>query len=278
MIRLVVFGQPISQSLSPRIHRLFAGQLGMAVDYRAIEASVETFGKAVAELAQAGGRGCNVTMPLKHEAWKLANERSDDADRAGAVNTLLFREAGWFGDNTDGGGLVRDLEQGLGFQLRAKRVGLLGAGGAARGVLAALLRRGPGEVIIANRSAGKALELADGHSDLGVCRGIGLNALERAGPFDLVINATSLGHRGEAIELPGSLFGPGALCYDMNYGAAAAPLAQHCRGKGLRYSDGLGMLVGQAALSFELWTGRLPDPAPVLAALRTTGPASADSA
>jgi shikimate dehydrogenase len=274
LIRLAVFGHPVAQSLSPRIHRAFASQFGLAIDYRAIETTTTTFGPAVAELARHGGRGCNVTLPLKHQAWKLATRRSDDADRASAVNTLVFENDGWFGDNTDGGGLVADLEQGLGFEIGGRQICLVGAGGAARGVLAALLRRRPGGIVVANRSADKAVDLAREHTDLGHVSSTGLDALEDRGPFDLVINATSLGHHGEAPQLPERLFGQDTLCYDMNYGAAAQPMARYCEALGVRHSDGLGMLVGQAALSFRLWTGESPDPTQVLAALRSGSPAS----
>ncbi|MBT8050202.1 MAG: shikimate dehydrogenase [Gammaproteobacteria bacterium] len=275
MIRLAVFGQPITQSLSPRIHRLFAEQFGLAIDYRAVEADTDTFRDRVSALAAQGGLGCNVTLPLKREAWRLAANRSLDADRAEAVNTLLFREDGWFGDNTDGGGLVDDLENGLGTGVRGARICLLGAGGAARGVLAALLKRGADRIVIANRSADKALQLARKHADLGPVIGIGMDALPEATPFDLAINATSLGHHGRAPELPAHLLGDDGLCYDMNYGTAAEPLQDFCRSRGIRYRDGLGMLVGQAALSFRLWTGKAPATAPVLAAIRST-PAGRD--
>lgn len=271
LIRLAVFGQPVSQSLSPRIHRLFADQFSLPLEYRAIEARRETFENEVSKLAQGGGTGCNITLPFKHQAWELASRRSDDADRAEAVNTLHFRDDGWFGDNTDGGGLVGDLEKRRAVALRGSRICLLGAGGAARGVLAALLRRGPKEILIANRSADKAQAMARLNSDLGPVSATGLDRLRDAAPFDLVINATSLGHRGRAPELPASLFTDKTLCYDMNYGTAATPLARLCNERGIRYSDGLGMLVGQAALSFRLWTGESPDPAPVLAALREGG-------
>ncbi|MBT8056243.1 MAG: shikimate dehydrogenase [Gammaproteobacteria bacterium] len=275
MIRLAVFGQPITQSLSPRIHRLFAEQFGLAIDYRAVEANADTFRDRVSALAEQGGLGCNVTLPLKREAWRLAANRSLDADRAEAVNTLLFREDGWFGDNTDGGGLVDDLENGLGTGVRGARICLLGAGGAARGVLAALLKRGADRIVIANRSADKALQLARKHADLGPVIGIGMDALPDAAPFDLAINATSLGHHGRAPELPAHLLDDDGLCYDMNYGTAAEPLKDFCRSRGIRYRDGLGMLVGQAALSFRLWTGKAPATAPVLAAIRST-PAGRD--
>lgn len=268
MIRLAVFGQPVAQSLSPRIHRAFARQFGLDVEYTAIEATPDSFGPQVEALAKEGGRGCNVTVPFKNAAWRLATTASDDANRAEAANTLVFTAADWFADNTDGGGLVDDLAQNLAFELAGRRICLLGAGGAAGGVLAALLRQGPSSLTIANRTADRARCLAERHADLAPVTTVGLGALEDAGPFDLVVNATSLGHGGDAPELAPGLFGEGGLCYDMNYGAASRPLRALCEAMGVRYSDGLGMLVGQAARSFHVWTGKAPDTAPVLAALR----------
>jgi shikimate dehydrogenase len=268
LIRLAVFGRPVKNSLSPRIHSAFAGQFGLPIDYRAIEATPENFPKRVAKLAQDGGRGCNVTVPFKHEAWRLADRCSPEAERAQAANTLRFDADGFFATNTDGFGLVNDLEKVIGLELRGLEVCLLGAGGAARGVLGSLLGQQPKSVTIANRSLDRALALAERYSDLGDVQGASLDAAASRGPFDLVINATAMGHRGEAPGLDGNWFGSAALCYDMNYGHAADPLASHCSKLGVRYSDGLGMLVAQAALSFELWTGKRPDTLPVLESLR----------
>lgn len=268
LIKLAVFGQPVAKSLSPRIHGLFAEQFGLPVEYRAIEATPESFTAEVAALARAGGRGCNVTVPFKNAAWRLATRCSEDANRAEAANTLVFTPGEWYADSTDGGGLAGDLEQGNGFDIGGSRICLLGAGGAAGSVLAALMRRRPDRIVVANRTGEKAAGLAEGHADLGPVEAARLDELASHGPFDLVINATSMGHRGAAPPLPPGLFAEGALCYDMNYGAAAAPLETACRELGVLYSDGLGMLVGQAALSFRIWTGESPDTAPVLAALR----------
>lgn len=269
MIRLAVFGQPVAQSLSPRIHRLFAAQAGLEVDYSAIEATPENFTAKVRELAAMGALGCNITLPFKYEAWQMAASCSEQARRAEAANTLVFREPGWFADNTDGGGLVDDLEARLDFELQGKRLCLLGAGGAARGVLAALLNRNPETMVIANRTEDKAVDLAARHADLGPVTGCSLSGLENAGPFDLLVNATSLGHRGAHPELDPGLLREGGFCYDMNYGAASKPLESHCEALEIKYSDGLGMLVGQAARSFRVWTGHEPETGPVLHALRT---------
>jgi shikimate dehydrogenase len=269
LIKLAVFGQPVAHSLSPRIHGLFADQCGLEVDYRAIEATPESFPGLVAELAGSGGRGCNITVPLKRDAWKLAGRCSENAERAQAANTLVFRGVNdWYADSTDGMGLVNDLQSIPGCSLSGARLCLLGAGGAAASVLGALLRSAPASVLIANRTKDRALVLARAHSDLGkidICRPTELGSME---PFDLIINATSLGHGGAALELSSAWLKPDGFCYDMNYGMAAEPLRHLCLQNSIRYSDGLGMLVSQAALSFQLWTDQAPDPAEVLMTLR----------
>ncbi|MBT8046897.1 MAG: shikimate dehydrogenase [Xanthomonadales bacterium] len=272
-MKLAVFGNPVAHSLSPRIHRLFAGQCGLDVDYRAIEANRESFPALVARLAAGGGRGCNITVPLKHEAWKLAARSSECATRARAANTLVFNDAeDWYADSTDGNGLVNHLETLPGCALAGSRLCLIGAGGAAASVLGALLEAGPDIVFIANRTRDRAAEVVDAHSGLGVMR-IGTNQdLASCEPFDLIINATSLGHDGDAPALEPAWLKPDGLCYDMNYGGAADPLRRLCQEKGIRYSDGLGMLVGQAALSFTLWTGMTPDAQAVLEILRRDQP------
>jgi shikimate dehydrogenase len=269
LIKLAVFGQPVAHSLSPRIHGLFADQCGLEVNYRAIEATPESFPGLVAELAGSGGRGCNITVPLKRDAWKLAGRCSENAERAQAANTLVFRGVNdWYADSTDGMGLVNDLQSIPGCSLSGARLCLLGAGGAAASVLGALLRSAPASVLIANRTKDRALVLARAHSDLGkidICRPAELGSIA---PFDLIINATSLGHGGAALELSSAWLKPDGFCYDMNYGMAAEPLRHLCLQNSIRYSDGLGMLVSQAALSFQLWTDQAPDPAEVLMTLR----------
>jgi shikimate dehydrogenase len=268
-MKLAVFGKPVIHSLSPRIHNLFAAQCGLEIDYRAIEASPESFPRQVAELAGAGGRGCNITAPLKHDAWKLAGRCSESAARARAANTLVFYGTNdWYADSTDGIGLVNDLQSLPGCRLQGAKICLIGAGGAAASVLGALMRTQPLMVTIANRTKRRALELAQAHSDLGKIDICGLDELGSGGAFDLLVNATSLGHSDGAPELPLSCLRTDALCYDMNYGQAAEPLRRQCLKNGFRYSDGLGMLVAQAALSFQLWSDRTPDAAQVLVELR----------
>lgn len=270
MILLAVFGSPVAHSLSPRIHQDFARQCGLEIDYRAIEVGNATdFARRVRELAARGGRGCNVTVPFKQTAWELAYRASEPAARARAANTLLFEDDGHcYADNTDGAGLVDDLQGPLARRLAGARILLLGAGGAAAGVLGALQQAGAGEVVIANRTARSARDLAERHADLGPVGACSLDDIGTGAPYDLLLNATSLGHRGEAPPLAAEWLRPDGLCYDLNYGRAAAPLRRACARQGLAYSDGLGMLVAQAARSFALWTGRRPDTQPVLDALR----------
>ena len=269
MIRLAVFGQPVSHSLSPRIHAAFAAQCGLDVDYQAIEATPETFPQRVADFADRDARGCNVTVPFKHAAWRLAAQSSEAASLAEAANTLIFSATGWFADNTDGGGLVNDLTRNADCRTGGRRLCLLGAGGAAAGVLGALLGTGPSEVVIANRTAARAVDLAGRHAHLGPVTGRGLEDMAELAPFDILINATSLGHQGGLLPVTTDWIAPGGLCYDMNYGAAARPLRALCEKTGIRFRDGLGMLVEQAALSFCLWTGKTPDASVVLAELRS---------
>lgn len=248
---------------------MFGAQLGLDVDYRAIEATHESFPGLLRTLAGQGARGCNITAPLKRDAWQLAGQCSDAAARACAANVLTFENGGeWFADNTDGQGLVDDLDSRPGRGLTDARVCLLGAGGAAAGVLGALLRAGPQALVIANRTLERATALAARYADLGAVEPCTPDGIAARGPFDLVVNATSLGHAGSAPLIDPQWFTAGGLCYDLNYGPAAEPLREECAGAGIAYSDGLGMLVGQAALSFELWTGHRPSSAPVLEALR----------
>ncbi len=278
-MHLAVFGHPVTHSLSPRIHRLFGKQVGLEIDYRAIEAPAGTLARALSEFAAGGGTGCNVTLPLKEEAMALAGQCSDRVKRAGAANTLLATDDGWRAETTDGAGLVADLRR-LDLDPAGKRLALIGAGGAAAGVTAALLETGPASLAVYNRNAKRAVGLATGHADLGPVSGHGLDALAEAGRsgdgFDLVLNATSLGHDGDRPPLARGLFAPRGVLYDLNYGEAARPLLSWARERAIPCHDGLGMLVGQAAESFRLWTGRVVDVAGVLRALKDGIPTDCD--
>jgi shikimate dehydrogenase len=269
MDRYAVVGNPIAHSKSPRIHAEFARQTGQVLDYGRILCDSEHFAETVRAFFAGGGRGLNVTVPFKEAAWRLADERSPRAEVAGAVNTLIaLPGARLRGDNTDGAGLVRDLADNHGFAFAGRRVLLLGAGGAARGVLRPLLETGLTELTIANRTAYKARDLAMLAAGLGPVMGCGLDEL--AGTrFDLIINATSAGLGDEVPSIPDDCLTPGGWTYDMLYGDAPTPFCRWGEGHGAaRALDGLGMLVEQAAESFRLWRGVSPQTAPVIALLR----------
>jgi shikimate dehydrogenase len=267
--RYAVIGHPVAHSRSPRIHALFAQSVGHAIEYGLILGEPGHFREAVDRFRAAGGRGVNVTVPFKLDAFELASERTGRATQAGAVNTLAFDGARVIGDNTDGAGLVRDIVRNRGFAIAGKRVLLMGAGGAARGVVLPLLDEQPASLAIANRTADKAQALAQRFAThaIGV-RGGGYDAFasER---FDLVVNATSASLARQLPALPEHAFAPEALAYDMVYGEAARPFLMHALGLGASAAaDGLGMLVEQAAESFWLWRGVRPPTAPVLERLR----------
>jgi len=263
-----VIGNPIAQSKSPLIHATFARQLGQNLVYEAILAPREGFRAAVDAFRAREGRGLNVTVPFKLEAYALATELTERAEQAGAVNTLKFDGGGIVGDNTDGAGLIDDIRDRLGFILENNRVLLMGAGGAARGVLLPLLREHPASVTIANRTVQKALDLVQRFAPWGMLDG-GDYARLTGRRFDLVINATSASLHGELPPVPGGLFADGALAYDMAYGSGPTRFLAHAREDGATHlADGLGMLVAQAAESFQLWRGVRPNVEPVIALLR----------
>lgn len=264
--KYAVIGNPISHSKSPLIHRMFAEQTGQDMSYEAIEAPLDGFAATVQRLRDEGYKGCNITVPFKFEAYRLCDELGARAQDAKAVNTMLFRDGKVLGTNTDGIGLMRDIEQNLGFKLMWKDALLLGAGGAAAGVVWPLFNAGVG-VVIANRTIGKAQVLADQFKGAGTV--YARRYEELAGKqFELVINATSSGLSDELPPLPDGLFKPGALAYDMMYGRET-PFMAFARKQGAAIiSDGLGMLVEQAAAAFELWRDVKPDTRPVLEKLR----------
>lgn len=261
-----VFGNPIAHSKSPLIHASFARQTRQDMDYTALLAPLDGFAECVTAFRAGGGAGANVTVPFKEQAYALAARRTPRAEAAGAVNTLHFQGAEVLGDNTDGAGLIADLTRNLGVDLAGRRILLMGAGGAARGVVLPLLACGPAVLFIANRTAGRAVDLAARFRDDGPVRGGGYEALTDM-TYDIVINATAASLAGELPALPDGIFAAGALAYDMMYGRDT-PFLQLARQAGARTADGLGMLVEQAAEAFFLWRGVRPDTAPVIAMLR----------
>ena len=263
--RYAVIGNPVAHSRSPWIHEQFARACGQEIEYTRIEAPLDAFPATVDAFRAAGGRGANVTVPFKPEAFLYCASVSERAREAEAVNTLVFDRGEAWGDNTDGVGLLRDLESNLRFGLRGRRVLVMGAGGAAQGVMPSLRAAGPARLVVANRTAAKALALAARFEGTTGC---GYDGLTEAA-FDLVVNATSAGLAGELPPLPSAreLFAPGALAYDMLYGHDT-PFLAYARAAEVRASDGLGMLVEQAAESFLVWRGVRPDTRPALAALR----------
>lgn len=268
LIRLALFGAPVKHSKSPAIHAAFARQLGLDVSYEAIHTEAGQLRDALATFEKSGGTGANITLPLKREAMELAVSASDAVKLAEAANVLVREGEGrWTAHNTDGAGLLRDLAE-AGWTVAGQRIAILGAGGATAGILGALLARQPASIRVFNRTGAKAEALARRHAGLADVRGFGLDAVAEQDEFDLVINATSLGHSGEVPEALKSLLRGQSLCQDLNYGLAAAPLAAWCAERAINYRDGLGMLVAQAAHSFRLWTRADPDAGPVLAALR----------
>ena len=266
--RLALFGQPVAHSLSPRIHAAFGAQLGIAVDYRAIEAGHDEFPRALQAFAVAGGIGANITLPLKMDAFALCTSTSERARRAGSVNTLILDGHTWRGDSTDGAGFLRDLRERHGFDPSGRRVLLLGAGGAARAVAAALIDERVHDLMIVNRTRARTMELTRSLASDCVfsCDLAKVDLLEDR--YDLVINATSLGHGAAVFDLPQRLLTPDALCYDLSYGRIAQPFIDWAQAAGAaNICDGTGMLVEQAAESFELWHGVRPATAPIHAML-----------
>ncbi|GDY27367.1 shikimate dehydrogenase (NADP(+)) [Agarivorans sp. Toyoura001] len=262
-----VFGNPISQSKSPFIHTLFARQTQQQLTYTAIEPAEDGFAQALTAFWQDGGKGCNITAPFKEQAYQAAQQHTERALLAGAVNTLKLTDDGVIlGDNTDGAGLVADLIANFG-ELNGLRILLLGAGGAARGVLRPLLEQQPSEVLIANRTVSKAEALAERFSDFGNINASSFEAV--AGEFDIVINSTSAGLKGELPPLKAEVITKHTRCYDMTYSAELTAFNAWASEQGAaKVVDGLGMLVGQAAESFTVWRGIRPGFRQVLRELR----------
>ncbi len=270
LIRLAVFGSPIKHSLSPRIHLMFAQQAGLNVEYEAIEASEEFLSREIQKLADQGGTGCNITLPLKNQAFRLANRHSERAELSESANTLSFKTTTrWRADSTDGPGLLRDLTSNLGIRLEGQRVCIIGAGGAAAGILYDLLQQQPSNLTLFNRTLEKAELLAEKFVSVGPVEARPLDEINQGVSFDLVINATSSGHHRRQPALSAQLFGAESFCYDLNYGVAHESTRNWCHSHEVRCADGLGMLIEQAADSFQIWTGFRPDTKPVHETLRT---------
>ena len=266
--RFAVIGNPVGHSLSPQIHRMFAQQTGRALEYDAILAPLDGFVRCVHAFFESGGGGVNVTLPFKEAAYDWVTGCDEYAGSAGAVNTIVASDGGFRGCNTDGIGLVRDLTINLGCTLIDKRVLVLGAGGAVRGILGPLLGASPSSLVIANRTNSRALALIERFEDPRL-RASQLEAL--AQPFDIVVNGTSAGLAGALPKVPDAVIA-GSFVYDMMYGRNAEPFCRWARERGAaRAVDGLGMLVEQAAEAFELFHGVRPDGAAVLRRLREDG-------
>ena len=267
-----VMGNPVEHSRSPWIHSRFAALTGQNLQYTRQIVPLDGFAQAVRTFAQAGGRGCNVTVPFKLEAAQCATTRSERVQLAAAANTLVFQDGAIHADNTDGLGLVADIQRNAGVPLAGCDVLLVGAGGAAAGVLGPLLHEAPRSVAVVNRTAARAQALVQAHTPLATLQktellALDMQALER--DFDIIINATASSLAGAGVPVPARVLRPGSLAYDMMYGAAAQPFLDWATRHGAQPRDGLGMLVEQAAEAFALWRGVRPPSAQVLAELRS---------
>ena len=258
--RYTIFGQPVAHSLSPAIHHLFGELTQRRVQYTRTEATAENFDQKVRDWRNEGGRGCNVTAPFKEQAFTLCDRVNDNAARAGAVNTIeMHRDGSLVGHNTDGIGLLTDLQANKHLALEGKRILVLGAGGAARGVLAPLLNAQPTQVHIANRTPERAAQLSALFADLGDTHSSDYNSLANAGCFDLIINATSMGFDNDSPPIPGTILSANTFAYDMMYKRATTPFLKWCIEQGVQqHCDGFGMLVEQAADAFLVWEGVRP--------------------
>ena len=264
-----VVGHPVAHSWSPFIHGLFARETGQAMSYRLYDFTPEEFHERVREFFKQGGRGLNITLPHKIAAVDVADDLTARAAHAAAINTFAVRSDGTIlGDNTDGAGLVRDLCDNLGIVITRRRILIIGAGGAARGVLAPLLALSPTQIVIANRTPERAESLARAFGKLGNVQGVGFQYIP-GGAFDLIVNATSASLSGDIPAVPAAVIEPGTVCYDMAYGKTDTPFVRWALELGCtRALQGWGMLVEQAAESFRVWRGVRPATAPVLAALK----------
>lgn len=266
--RYALVGNPVAQSKSPALHAAFARQLGQDLTYEAILATADNFHATVRQFIADGGRGMNITAPFKLDALDLVDTLSARAQAAQAINTLKFDASGVYGDNTDGAGLVNDIQERLGVRLAGRRLLVIGAGGASRGIFLPLLDTQPAYFLVVNRTEAKAHAIVGVHAERGRVEG---GPLERAagGEFDVVINATSTSLSGDHLPLPGAVFAPGALAYELAYNKGYTPFMEDAvQGGAARLADGLGMLVSQAAEGFYLWRGLRPDVTEVMNQLR----------
>jgi len=258
-------GYPVSHSRSPVIHRLFARQTGQEIQYELLQVAPEHLETAIRQFQRTGGKGLNITVPHKTEVVRLVDHLSERAATAGAANTLTFRNEQIYGDNTDGIGLLRDLAVNLGVALDGARILVLGAGGATRGIIGPLLEMRPAEIRIANRSLPRAQALVDHFGSSGPVHACRFDEVPGGEPYDLVINATSAGVRGETPPYPVEAVSTRTFCYDLSYGARPTPFVEWAKAHGAaRAVMGWGMLVEQAAESFNIWRKVRPDTAPVL--------------
>lgn len=264
--RYAVIGNPIAHSKSPEIHACFAAQTGHCVTYERLLAPLEGFAQSVQDFMRQGGKGANVTIPFKLEAYALATSMSERAQAAGAVNTLRFDDGVIFGDNTDGIGMVTDIVHNAGISMVGKKILLLGAGGAARGVVLPILDQRPAQLVVANRTMAKAVTLAEHFVGRGAISASDFGTLRT--PFDIVINATSASLADDVPPVSPSLFSAMTFAYDMMYGKKPTAFMQFAAQHGAAVRDGLGMLVEQAAEAFFVWRGVRPETATVFADLR----------
>ena len=263
--RYGVMGYPVSHSRSPVIHHLFAKQTNEDLRYELLQVTPENLETAVRQFQRTGGKGLNITVPHKSEVRKLVDQMSERAATAGAVNTLTFRDGQIHGDNTDGIGLLRDLAVNLGIVLQDANILILGAGGATRGIVGPILEMQPESLTIANRSLTRARKLAERFTALGEIKTCRFNAIPYDRPYDLIVNATSASVVGETPPYPVDAVSSSTFCYDLSYGLKTTPFSSWARDAGAQHSVmGWGMLVEQAAESFNIWRGVRPDTAPVL--------------
>jgi shikimate dehydrogenase len=268
--RYAVFGCPIKHSKSPRIHQIFAGQTGQSLQYNAQEVPAEQFPAAVTRFFAEGGKGLNCTVPLKELAWAYADEKTERAHTAKAVNTLALQvDSSILGDNTDGIGLITDLRTNHAITLAGSRILILGAGGASRGIIAPILGQSPQTIVIANRTIDKAINLAEEYHHIGSIIGCGFSDLKNQ-QFDLIINATSTSLNGQLPPLPESLLAKNGVCYDLAYSNEPTVFVRWgLENHAVKSLDGLGMLVEQAAEAFFIWRGVRPKTRPVIELLNS---------